>query len=233
MLALLLACTDVASVFGQSWTADMAEEKSHDFQDAFEGDVPEHRFLITNTNNSAVTLKPRVSAGPFIVSVTADSIKAGETAELVCKASTATGMRGERNATATLRISDGGKHGELQFVLKVNFVPKIVVSSPVVCFSDFEQGKDNLKTLSISASKNSGLKLADVRSKSKYIQAKILEVEESEKYLVYKVRFKLLGDATESELSGKMNLIFASDSSAAKTELGFYTTRLQPVQQAN
>jgi len=221
LLVLLVFCAD-SSLFGQSWTAPMVDESTHDFEDVFAGQTSKYRFRITNTTEVALALTPAVSAGPFLVSLSAESIEPGESAELICWLATTIGFQGMHRATATVRFS-GGRIGERQFLLKANFVPQVVTSSPAVCFSDFDTGKDNLTTLLVSVSKNSGLKLADVTSNSKHIRAKVLEVGEADKFIVYKMQFKLPGNAAEADREGKMNLMFRCGHSSLTRELEFYS----------
>ena len=199
----------------------MVSESTHDFGDVFEGREPAtHRFRITNTSKVSLSLTPQVSVGPFLASVTADSIAPGESAELVCKPSTNSGMNGLRVATATVRFGDG-KTGERQFALKANFIPQISLSEPAIRFPS----NDVTSLLSLTISKDSNLRLFDVKSTSKSIRVKITETEETDRFLKYRLQFRLLDGEKEANPPGKVNIIFQSGSSTLQRELEFFRTR--------
>jgi len=183
LTTILLTCGDAPKLFGQEWAAQMADESHFDFGKVFEGQSRVHRFTITNTSDVELTLSPSVSAGLFVVSVSADLIRPGESAELICRPSTHTGAQGVRKATVTLRLG-GGKIGELQFTLSADLVPKIKLSKPVIHFSDFTPGSDSVSDCYISVSKNSGLRLSDIKSKSDFISGKVIRMGATEDYLV-------------------------------------------------
>ena len=208
-------------VLGQARTNEPVSNYSHDFGNVFHGRPVEHRFDITNTTSSALTVTSSVSAGPFMVSVTNPTIKSGETTEVVCRPSHTLRLSRAYQATITARLT-GEKRKERQFSVSANFVPDIRISTSSISFPKLDSDGETNQTLSVFVPKMSNIQFLDVRSKSKTIKARIIDSGNTETENEYKLALQLSGDQSEPP-SGEVHLVFQSGSSEFIRTVSFKT----------
>ena len=190
LVLLLTHFTNCDQSNGQVWAQKLFAESRHDFGDVFVGETAEHRFQITNNRDFPISIDPSVSSGPFLVSSTADLIRPGESAELVCKITAPQGSGGHYSAHATVRFS-GREIGEAQLGLTATPIANYTFDKTEVQFPDTKLGNETSVNLKLVVPKAINHQLKDVRSKFTNVRVKIVSVNDSEAALEYQLKIEI------------------------------------------
>jgi hypothetical protein len=205
-VAILCAVSTAPPAPAQDWAKAMFRELSHDFGTVAAYSKTEHRFLVTNKYKEDMhLLDVRSSCGCTSPSITKQTLKTGETAEVVAVFNTHS-FRGQRSAVLTVTLGDPYA---AQVQLRVSgFIRGDVVLNPAsVNFGRVRQGSPAERTIDVSYAGRNDWKIADVRSASEYLQAELKETRRGGGLVDYRLTVRLKEGAPQGYLSDQLSLV--------------------------
>ena len=195
---------------GQEWARKMFADYVHDFKDVNLGEKPEYRFKIKNIFKEDITIQSvSSSCGCTIATPTKKVLKMYEEGEILCQFNTPAVGVGYKQATITVRF---GKPfvGECQLTVRGTIVSGGISFTPSqIEFGQVTEGYFPVKTIKISASGNSGLRVLDVKSTSGSI--KVLSVRETLRrgqLVNYEMKAQLKESAEKGFAKGELFVVF-------------------------
>ncbi len=203
LVCLALAATPAKA---QDWAQSMFRELSHDFGTVAAYGKTEYRFPVTNKYKEDMHLiDVRSSCGCTSPSITKQTLKTGETAEVVAVFNTQS-FRGQRSAVLTVTL---GEPYAAQVQLRISgFIRGDVVLNPAsVNFGRVRQGSPAERTIDISYAGRNDWKLMDVRSANEYLQAELKETRRGGGLVDYRLTVRLKEGAPQGYLNDQLSLL--------------------------
>jgi hypothetical protein len=195
---------------GQEWARKMFTDYDHDFKEVNLGEKPEYRFKIKNIYKEDITIQSvSSSCGCTIATPTKKVLKMYEEGEILCQFNTPAVGAGYKQATITVRF-DKPFVGECQLTVRGTIVSGGISFTPSqIEFGQVTEGYFPVKTIKISASGNSGLRVLDVKSTSGSI--KVLSVRETLRrgqLVNYELKAQLKESAEKGFAKGELFVVF-------------------------
>ena len=195
---------------GQEWARKMFTDYDHDFKEVNLGEKPEYRFKIKNIFKEDITIQSvSSSCGCTIATPTKKVLKMYEEGEILCQFNTPAVGAGYKQATITVRF-DKPFVGECQLTVRGTIVSGGISFTPSqIEFGQVTEGYFPVKTIKISASGNSGLRVLDVKSTSGSI--KVLSVRETLRrgqLVNYELKAQLKESAEKGFAKGELFVVF-------------------------
>ena len=208
IILLLAVCVPgfAAQAYAQDWAHAMFETAKHDFGEVLAGEVVEQRFKIKNDTTEKYRLRTVVSASEFSAKLSAKSIAAGESAELICRFVPQRNGLGARRGTVTVRLI-GEEKGEHQIALRGKSSLAVFLPSEL-SFGNATFGEEVKATAKLTIAKGANLALSDVQCKYRHVRAKVGKPTEVEGALVYHMTFRLLASAPVGKVENKLSFVF-------------------------
>jgi len=201
-----LALLHASSASAQQWAEKMFSENGHDFGAVPKAAKIEHRFKVTNLYKEDIHLSSvRSSCGCTIPRIEKDTLKTGETGEIVAEFNTRA-FSGQRGAQVTVTI-DKPFYAEVRLQIKGYIRTDVVLNPSYVALGSVDQGAPVVKRMNLNYAGRSDWKITDVRSASPYIKAEARETARGNGLVSYQIAVSLTPDAPAGYISDKLQLI--------------------------
>ena len=186
----------------QDWARKMFTKYVHDFGTVTKEERPVYKFEVKNIYNETINIKNVFSScGCTSVSVSKNSLKTWETAEIICRYNTHL-FDGFKQATVTVRF-DAPYSGEVQLIVRGNIVQGMNFSTKQLEFG--EALPENFPTRTVQVSKNTGdFRITDVTSTYDHIGVRVKEKARYSTQTVYEMETYIKPSAPLGLASGEL-----------------------------
>ncbi len=189
-LILLGIALSAPTASAQDWATAMFRERTHEFGTVAAYSKTEHRFLVTNKYKEPMNLVGVTSScGCTSPSITKQTLKTGETAEVVAVFNTHS-FRGQRSAVLTVTFGDPF-YAQVQLRVSGFIRGDVVLNPPSVNFGRVRPGSTAEQTIDVSYAGRSDWKVMDVRAANDYLQAELKETRRGGGRVDYRLTVRL------------------------------------------
>jgi hypothetical protein len=196
----------VSPLSAQEWARKMFKETQHNFGSVARAAKTEYRFQFKNIYLEDVHIAGvRASCGCTTPSVTKNTLKTYETADLVAHFNTDR-FSGQRGATLTVTI-DRPYPAEVQLRVDGYIRTDVVVNPGSVEFGSIDQGQPAKKRVNINYAGRSDWKIMDVKTSNPFIKAKATEKSRQYGQASYQLTVSVAPDAPAGYLQDQLILV--------------------------
>jgi len=190
----------------QEWAKKMFPVTSHNFGTVAKGSKTEYRFSFRNLYQEELHVSGvRTSCGCTSPSVTKDTLKTHETAEVVASFNTRT-FTGQHGATLTVTF-DKPFSAEVQLRVAGNIRGDVAFDPPFVDFGNVDLGKGSERQIRISHMGGSPWSITDVRSVNPYFEVTLSKPTNTGTQTLYDLIAKLKPTAPAGYVKGQLILV--------------------------
>lgn len=206
VLALALTSMATSHASAQEWAKKMFPVTSHNFGTVAKGSKTEYRFEFRNLYKEDVHVTGvRTSCGCTSPSVTKDTLKTHETAEVVAAFNTRTFL-GQHGATLTVTF-DKPFSGEVQLRVAGNIRGDVAFDPPLVDFGNVDLGKGSERQIRISRMGSSPWAITDVRSANPHFEVTLSKPTNTGSQTLYDLVAKLKSTTPAGYIKGQLILV--------------------------
>lgn len=191
VLSVLWAASPALSA---TWADSLFEDFSKDFGSVPRGPTLSYPFRVVNKTRGPVHIASvRVSCGCVSATALKTSLQPGESTHILARMDT-TRFTGLKSVTIYVQF-DQPAFEEVRLWVQANGRNDFIVTPDTLAFGQLKRGASPAVSVLISFYGNSEARIAEVKSESNYIQAKVQEVRRQEAEVVYQLTAHVRGDA--------------------------------------